>query len=79
MSKTHSFFILSILSFFVVNVSLFAGDKPQTNINQIFFEGAPSIHPPRVIANIRQLLSCFIFLLPASDRWNGVLRSCRKA
>lgn len=38
MSKTHSFFILSILAFFVVNVSLFAGDKPQTNINQIFLK-----------------------------------------
>lgn len=38
MSKTHSFFILSILSFFVVNVSLFAGDKPQTNIQSNFFE-----------------------------------------
>ena len=66
MSKTHSFFILSILSFFVVNVSLFAGDKPQTNINQIFFEGAPSIHPPRVIANYTA--TPFMFYIPTTGQ-----------
>ena len=66
MSKTHSFFILSILAFFVVNVSLFAGDKPQTNINQIFFEGAPSIHPPRVIANYTA--TPFMFYIPTTGQ-----------
>lgn len=66
MSKTHSFFILSILSFFVVNVSLFAGNKPQTNINQNFFEGAPSIHPPRVIANYTA--TPFMFYIPTTGQ-----------
>ena len=45
MSKTHSFFILSILSFFVVNVSLFAGDKPQTNIKFFLKEHRAFILP----------------------------------
>lgn len=66
MSKTHFFFILSILAFFVVNVSLFAGNKPQTNINQIYFEGAPSIHPPRVIANYTA--TPFMFYIPTTGQ-----------
>ena len=66
MSKIHSFFILYILSFFVVNVSLFAGNKSQTNINQNFFEGAPSIHPPRVIANYTA--TPFMFYIPTTGQ-----------
>ena len=46
MSKIHSFFILSILSFFVVNVSLFAGiNLKQTSIKIFLKEHRAFILP----------------------------------